>query len=122
MRIDVESLRVRFGTVTAVDGVSLPFAPGEVAVMAGPNGAGKSTLFSVLLGLVRPDAGRVLVDGRDVLGASRRDRMAFRARLGYLPEAVAFSENLTGRQVMKFFARARGVPKKRVEEVLEVVG
>jgi len=122
MNISVEQLRVGFGTVQALDGVSLPFAPGEVAVLAGPNGAGKSTLFSVLLGLVRPDSGAVRVDGRDVLMGSRKDRVAFRARLGYLPEAVAFSENLTGRQVMKFFARARGIAADRREEVLSLVG
>ncbi len=122
MNLTVDQLRVGFGTVQALDGVSLPFAPGEVAVVAGPNGAGKSTLFAVLLGLVRPDSGRVMVDGRDVVGASRRDAMAFRRRLGYLPEAVAFSENLTGRQVMRFFARARGIAAERREEVLSLVG
>lgn len=122
MRIEIDQLRVRFGTVQAIDGVTIPFEPGEVAVLAGPNGAGKSTLFSVLLGLVTPDDGRILVDGVDVLAGKLRARMAFRHRLGYLPESVAFSENLTGRQVMTFFARARGVSKSRREEVLSLVG
>lgn len=122
MRLRTENLRVRFGGVQALDGVDLGFEPGAVTVLAGPNGAGKSTALSVLLGLVEPDGGRLLVDGRDLLVSGRRERRQFRERLGYLPEAVAFSENLTGRQVMRFFCRARGMSRARGDEVLSRVG
>ncbi|MCK6590186.1 MAG: ABC transporter ATP-binding protein [Polyangiaceae bacterium] len=87
-------------------------------ILAGPNGAGKSTLIGVLLGLVRADRGTLCVDGTDQPGVTA----AFKERLGYLPEAVAFAEALTGRQVLLFFARARGVPRARVDEVLARVG
>jgi len=122
MDVRVEDLAVRFGNVRALGGVSLTFQPGEVSVLAGPNGAGKSTLMSVILGLVRPDGGRVVANDRTVANPSHDALLSFRARLGYLPEAVAFSENLTGRQVLRFFAMARGVGRERIEAVLERVG
>jgi len=115
--VALDGVAVRFGKVQALDGVSVRLRAGEVVMLAGPNGAGKSTLMRVLLGLVRPDRGSLAVDGQ----AARVDA-AFKARLAYLPEAVAFSENLSGRQVLRFFARARGVARARVEEVLRRVG
>ena len=85
-------------------------------MLAGPNGSGKSTLMGVLLGLVRTTSGSFLVDGR-----VRKPDQRFKQDIGYLPEAVAFARNLTGRQVLRFFCRARGVPKRRMEEVLDLV-
>jgi len=122
MQLRVEQLTVRFGSVLALDGVSLQLAPGEVSVLAGPNGAGKSTLLAVLLGLVRPDQGRVVADGQVVANPSREAALSFRARLGYLPESVAFSDNLTGHQLLRFFARARGVDGTRIARMLDRVG
>ena len=113
----LEGVAVRFGKVAALRGVSVDVRAGEALMLVGPNGAGKSTLIRVLLGLVRPDAGTISIDGRPV----SVDR-AFKERLGYLPEAIAFSENLTGRQVLRFFARARAVKKDRVDAVFERVG
>jgi branched-chain amino acid transport system ATP-binding protein len=64
----VEGLRKSFGGVTAVAGVSLTLARGEIRALIGPNGAGKSTLFNVLAGQLRPDAGLVELDGRPITG------------------------------------------------------
>jgi branched-chain amino acid transport system ATP-binding protein len=61
--LDVRSVSVRFGGLTALDAVSLTVAPGQVAGVIGPNGAGKTTLLNVLCGFVRPDAGQVLING-----------------------------------------------------------
>jgi Cu-processing system ATP-binding protein len=116
-RVALEGVSVRFGKLPALQGVDLAVSAGEALVLAGPNGAGKSTLLRVLLGLVRPDAGRLLVDGIE-----RKVDNDLKRSVGYLPEAVAFAENLTARQVMSFFASARGVPRARVAEVLERVG
>jgi len=115
--VALDDVAVRFGKVEALDGVSVRLGAGEVVMLAGPNGAGKSTLMRVLLGLVRPDRGSLAVDGQ----AAHVDA-SFKSRLAYLPEAVAFSENLSGRQVLRFFSRARGVARARVEEVLRRVG
>jgi len=122
MDVRAEGLRVRFGDVEALRGVDLSLAPGEACAMLGPNGAGKSTLMAVLLGLVRPDEGRILVNGQEVASPRRTTARRIREQMGYMPEAVSFSDNLTGRQVLRFFSRARGVGGCRVEEVLARVG
>ena len=114
--LKLEDISVRFGTVTALDAATVDLFPGGVTMLAGPNGSGKSTLMGVVLGLIRRDSGRMLVDG-----VPRPSDRRFRERLGYLPEAVAFAPNLTARQVLSFFARARNVPLRRVDELLELV-
>lgn len=113
----LRDVSVRFGKVQALSSVNVALNAGQAVTLLGPNGAGKSTLIKVLLGLVRPQAGQLEVDGKAVVIDNR-----FRGELGYLPEAVAFSDNMTGQQVLRFFARARGVPRSRVEDVLQVVG
>lgn len=61
--LEVRAVSVRFGGLTALDGVSLTVAPSQVAGVIGPNGAGKTTLLNVLCGFIRPDEGQVLIDG-----------------------------------------------------------
>ncbi len=73
--LKVEGLTKRFGGVTANDGISFELRAGEILGVIGPNGAGKSTLFDLLTGFQRPDAGTVLLDGRDVTGM-RPDRIS----------------------------------------------
>ncbi len=116
-RVSLEGLRVRFGKVQALDGVDLSLGAGEITLLAGPNGSGKSTLIDILLGLTRAKAGRLLVDGE-----RRRVDASFKKQVGYLPEAVAFSDTLTAAAVLRFFARARGVSKRRIPDLLERVG
>lgn len=86
-------------------------------MLVGPNGAGKSTLLKVLLGLVSSSTGTLCLDG--VVQGNHR---YLKESLGYLPENVAFSEMLTGAQVLSFFAHARNISKARCKEVLEQVG
>jgi Cu-processing system ATP-binding protein len=116
-RVGVQDVTVRFRKLEALSGASVELGGGETVMLVGPNGAGKSTLMKVLLGLVRPSGGSVTADGKPV-----RMGNAFKSSISYLPEAVAFQENLTGRQVLRFFAWARGVRKSRIDEVLERVG
>jgi len=115
--LQARGISVRFRDQQVLDTVSVELESGGVSMLVGPNGAGKSTLFKALLGLVRPDSGFLEVDGERTSINNE-----WKQRIGYLPEAVAFSENLTGQQVMRFFARARGVRKQRVDDVLERVG
>jgi len=108
---------VRLGSVQALDDASLTLTAGRATLLVGPNGAGKSTLIRAILGLVRLDQGHFELDG-----APHRVDSDWKRRIGYLPEAVAFSENLSGQQVLRFFASARGVHRRRVPEVLARVG
>ena len=116
-RLELEDVCVRFGRLSALDGLGISLGSGRVSLLAGPNGAGKSTLIRVLLGLVRPTRGKLTVDGREV-----RVERALKERIGYLPESVAFADALTGREVLAFFASARGVEKARVARTLARVG
>ncbi len=115
--IELRQIGVRFGGVQALDDVTVAVEKAEVVLLAGPNGAGKSTLIHTLLGLVRPQKGELFVDGQP-----HPVNNSFKDQVAYLPEAVAFAPSLTGRQVLRFFARARGVSSRRIEEVLEQVG
>lgn len=115
--LELRDIAVRFGTVEVLEGLNLSLEAGRVTLLAGPNGAGKSTLIRILLGLVRPDRGQVVRDGVVV----QVDR-AFKSKLGYLPESVAFSESLTGREVLAFFAQARGAARSAVAATLDRVG
>jgi Cu-processing system ATP-binding protein len=115
--IQARGVEVRFGSIQALDDVSVQLGAGRVRMLVGPNGSGKSTLMKVLLGLVRPEHAIFEVDGQ----RAEIDN-DWKRQIGYLPEAVAFSENLTGRQLLRFFAHARGVAVGRVDEMLERVG
>ena len=119
MRIEAEDLHKRYGEVTALDGLSLSIPSGTTFGVLGTNGAGKTTLFELLVGLDRPDEGTLTVGGREVdeAGTWLRDR------IGYLPEHVGFPAGLTGREVLTFNARVRGISEQgRISEVLDTVG
>ena len=111
-------LRKRYGRQTAVDGVSFTVGRGEIVGLLGPNGAGKTTVIKILLGLVRPDAGEVLL-----LGRPARDPRA-RARVGYLPELFRYQPWLTAAEVLALHVRLAGatVPARERREALAVVG
>ncbi|GBD42055.1 Lipopolysaccharide export system ATP-binding protein LptB [bacterium HR39] len=117
-------LEKSFGARRVLRGVSLHVAPGEVVGLLGPNGAGKTTTFHILTGLVAPDAGRVLVDGRDVtrLPMHRRARLG----LGYLPQEASIFRGLSVedniRAIAELAAPDRRSAEERVEALLEEFG
>jgi len=114
-----EEVTRRYRGVTAVDRVSLALEAGQVTALVGHNGAGKTTLIKLLLGLVRPTAGRVRIGGVDPGG--RRGAQARRA-IGFLPESVAFHGAMTGRELMDFHARLKGRPLRDNAALLARVG
>src|ERR1700712_4810196 len=95
-------LRKRYGRRTAVDDVSFSMQRGEVLGLLGPNGAGKTSVIKMLLGLVRPDAGEVML-----LGRPATDPLA-RARVGYLPELFRYQPWLTAAEVVALHVRLAG--------------
>src|SRR5271155_5506054 len=78
--LKLDNLTRSFGSLKAVDGVELEVAQGEALGIIGPNGAGKSTLFNLITGMLRPDRGRILLEGRDITGLPPEQRC--RAGLG----------------------------------------
>jgi len=119
--IEIDNAVKRYGSVTALDGVSLSVPRGALAGLVGTNGAGKTTLFRLLVGHERPDEGTVRVAGRDPVAST-----AVRRAVGYLPEHAEFAPAMTGREVVRFHARQRDVARahrrERVDDVLRTVG
>jgi lipopolysaccharide export system ATP-binding protein len=95
VRIRGEQLRKRYGRRTVVDGVSIDLDAGEVVGLLGPNGAGKTTTFYMVIGLVRPNGGRVTLGDRDVTGWPMYRRA--REGIGYLPQETSVFRRLTVR-------------------------
>lgn len=110
--VDVRGLNKRFGRRMVLRGVDCVIGRGRVTAVLGPNAAGKSTLIKVILGMVRPDAGEVLVDKVRVNGDP-----GYRAAIGYMPQAARFPENLTGRKVLAMLRDLRG-PAATVDTTL----
>jgi Cu-processing system ATP-binding protein len=104
----------RFGAHVAVDRLSMPVATGEVVALLGPNGSGKTTTLKMAAGLIRPDGGEVWV------GEPPRTPWAPESRrvISFLPQRVAFPEALSGREVVEFYRRLRGLRSERVDAVL----
>jgi ABC-2 type transport system ATP-binding protein len=111
-------LRKRYRKLTAVDDVSFTVGIGEVVGLLGPNGAGKTTVIKMLLGLVRPDAGEVLLLGRPATEPHAR------AQVGYLPELFRYQPWLTAAEVLGLHIRLAGVtvPAPERRECLATVG
>ena len=117
--IEIEGLTKRFGPVTAVAGLSLKVAKGEVLGFLGPNGAGKSTAMRMITGYLAPDAGSVSVCGHDI----ETETTAAQAAIGYLPEGAPAYGDMTARQFLRFVAEVRGFKgadaKSRIASVVE---
>ncbi len=111
-------LRKRYGRQLAVEDVSLEVGTGEVVGLLGPNGAGKTSVIKMLLGLVRPDAGEVLL-----LGQPATDPAA-RARVGYLPELFRYQPWLSPVEVLALHVRLSGISVSKQEQLdcLSLVG
>ncbi len=120
--VQVRGLRKSFGQVAAVAGIDLDVPRGCFFGLVGPNGAGKTTTLSMATGLLRPDAGTVLVDGVDVW----RDPRGAKRRIGVLPEGLRLFERLSGRELLEFSGRLRQLPAdvvaQRSGELLETFG
>ena len=103
--LQVDGVSKSFGPVQALSSVSFAVAAGEIVGLLGPNGAGKSTTMKAVLGLVRPDAGAIRLFGRDV----GEDPAETKRQVGYVPEAPALYEFLTGAEYLDFVADMYGL-------------
>jgi len=114
--IATNGLSKRFGPRKAVDGLSITVPSGTIAGFVGPNGAGKTTTLRMLLGLVRPTEG-----GATVLGIPLSDPSSYLPRVGGLVDAPTFYPSLSGRTNLEVLAQLGGLPRSRVDAVLETV-
>jgi ABC-2 type transport system ATP-binding protein len=115
--VHIENLVKRFGKVTAVDGLSLEVEDGAVLGLIGPNGAGKTTTIKVLLGLLRPDKGKV-----EVFGENPWDNPNIRYRIGVVHEKSYFPANHKVMEYLERTCRIFGLPESRAQEMLRTVG
>ncbi len=110
--IAIDGLRKSFGHVEAVRNVSLGAADGTVTGLLGPNGAGKTTTLRMLSGLMRPDAGTILVDGADVVA----DPIGTQRHMGLLPDSRGLYPRLTPREHIRYFGELHGMAKGEIRE------
>ena len=115
--IEARELRKTYGDKVAVDGLSFTVRPGVVTGFLGPNGAGKSTTMRLILGLDRPTAGTVTVNGRPYAA-----HPAPLAEVGALLEAKAIHTSRTAYNHLRTLAATHGIARSRIDEVLELVG
>ena len=118
--ISVVELGKQYGEFTAVDGVSLDVQPGQIHGFLGPNGAGKTTTIRMIAGLLKPSAGRILVDGHDLAVEPE----AAKAALGFIPDRPFIYEKLTAGEFLRFhgglYAMDAEAVETRIGEMLEL--
>ncbi|MFD4129017.1 ABC transporter ATP-binding protein [Streptomyces globisporus] len=119
--VRVQGLWKRFGEQVAVAGIDLELPAGKFIGLVGPNGAGKTTTLSMVTGLLRPDLGKIEVAGHDVW----TDPVEVKSRIGVLPEGLRLFERLSGRELLAYNGRLRGLPgdevDKRATQLLDVL-
>lgn len=120
--LEARRLVKRYYGMAAVDDVSFVVRPGEVVGYLGPNGSGKSTTAKLVTGLTEPTAGQVWFDGSDI----STDPIAYRRRLGYVPEEPHLYPFLSGREYLEFVGRLRALPAsfldRKIGDLLELFG
>ncbi len=120
--LNVEGLTKRFGSFTAVDGVTFQVMPGQVVGYLGPNGSGKTTTIRMLCGLLHPTAGTAQVRGLDVV----RNPEAVKRQIGYMSQKFSLYDDLTVRENLEFYAGVYDLTvqeeRKRLPEILHMAG
>jgi ABC-type multidrug transport system ATPase subunit len=115
--IEVMGLRKEYDGVVAVDEISFKVEKGEIFALLGPNGAGKTTTIKAILGLINYE-GEISIDGMNVVARGKE----IKKKIGYLPESVAFYDNLTALQTLQFFAELKGIKDADLMKLLKEVG
>lgn len=116
--IIVKNLSKHYNGLRATDNVSFSVKKGEIFGFLGPNGAGKTTTIKAILGLLHPNQGDILINDYDIITNEKNAKK----HVGYLPEKVAFYDNLTGLQNLHFYAEMKHIPKSTAKSLLKDLG
>jgi len=116
--IELQNLCKSYGRQKVVDSLCIKVPEGKIYGFLGKNGAGKTTTIRMITGLIKPDGGEILIHGRNIL----EDRKWAAGNIGALVETPGFYENLTAEQNLGITAEMFGIPRKRIQEVLKLVG
>ena len=113
--LEARSLTKYYSALPAVRDLSFTLAPGGILGVLGPNGSGKSTTVSILTGLLEPSGGTVLFEGRPI----RDDLLAYKSRIGYVPEEAVLYTYLTGPEYLSLVGGLRGIPQPRLQQKID---
>jgi ABC-type multidrug transport system ATPase subunit len=116
--IRIEHLEKNYGRKPVLRGLSMEARRDQITLLVGPNGAGKTTTLKVLAGLVRPDRGNAWIRSINIV----QHRIEAQRVLSYLPQRPDFHPRLTCFEIIRFYARLRGLPETRCEAMLDVAG
>lgn len=123
--IKISGLNKSFEHQNVLNGLNLEVASGALFGFIGPNGAGKTTTMKILAGLLKPDAGNIVIHGRTISAQNLADS-SLKQQIGYMPDYFGVYDNLTVSEYMEFYADIYHVParaqKKRIEELLSLAG
>lgn len=120
MSLNVQAISKKFDQFQAVEPLSFTIQPGEIVGFLGPNGAGKSTTLKMIAGCLSPDTGSIQLSGIDV----QKDEVAYKKKMGYLPESNPLYEDLFVVEYLNFLANVHAIPSpsKRIQEVIAQTG
>ena len=117
-KINVSGLRKSFGPKRVLDGLDIECATGESLVIIGGSGTGKSVLIKCILGILRPDAGSIRIDGAETVGLGRADRTQLMLKFGMLFQGSALFDSLSVWENVAFgLTQGRGMPRQQAREV-----
>lgn len=111
--IRIENISKRFRKLQVLDNINATFTSGEVISLIGPNGSGKTTLIKSILGMVRPDSGKIIVDGTPINGDP-----SYREKIGYMPQIGRYPDNMRIGQLFKMLRNIRNVAESKTDNDL----
>ena len=111
--IRIENINKRFRKLQVLDNISATFSNGHVVSLIGPNGSGKTTLIKSILGMVRPDSGKIFVDDQLI-----SNDPVYRKKIGYMPQIGRYPDNMKIGQLFKMLQNIRNVPAQNVDRTL----
>lgn len=115
--IKIQGLRKRFGPLTVLDDLNLEIPSGQATGIVGPNGSGKTTTIKTLLGLVKPDAGTISINGNELKG-----QWDYRRNIGYMPQIGRYPDNMTVNELFSFIREMREADHSNADELIDYFG